>query len=329
MRRLSQPRPSLSPSNFPEEEFEKFIKADADAMKEKQVTTSVVPLIEGDIGDGMYASGGIPSTNLDHLTDGTLVPSNPDIYYGARPEQLDRRVREELGGHIIPSTQDDLPLAPNFFLAAKGPGGLLTVASLQASYDGSLGARGMRSLESYGREKTVVGNTASTISSIYHGGQLQMFTIHASQPTSSGRPPEYFMHHLRSFVMTDTAETFRQGATHYRNGRDWAKEQRDEAIRLANGRVNERHARTSAIDANLAQASGFTNGATLNGTYTIEAPTEESQTSRTEEFNSTAQASGASVVEPSVGHRASVKRSSERSKGSLQSQRKRRKAGDF
>jgi hypothetical protein len=97
-------------------------------VKEKQVIISVISIIEGDIRDAKCVSGGIPFTNLDHLTDGTLVPGNPDIYYGARHEQLDRRVRKELSGHIIPSTQDDLPIAPNFLLAAKGPDGSLAMA---------------------------------------------------------------------------------------------------------------------------------------------------------------------------------------------------------
>ena len=60
--------------------------------------------------------------NLDHLTDGILVRGNPGIYYGARPEQLDWRVRDELSGHIIPSTQDDLPIAPIFFPGSEGTG---------------------------------------------------------------------------------------------------------------------------------------------------------------------------------------------------------------
>jgi hypothetical protein len=46
-RRPSQPRPSLSPSKFSEEAHEKFVQADADAVKEKQVTISVIPIIEG------------------------------------------------------------------------------------------------------------------------------------------------------------------------------------------------------------------------------------------------------------------------------------------
>jgi hypothetical protein len=83
---VSQPRPSLSPSKFSEEAYEKFVQVDADAVKEKQVTTSVILIIEGDIRDTKCVAGGITFTNLDYLTDGTLVPGNPDIYYGARPE---------------------------------------------------------------------------------------------------------------------------------------------------------------------------------------------------------------------------------------------------
>lgn len=110
----------------------------------------MIPIIEGDIKDAKYVSGGIPFINLDHLTDGTLIPSNPDIYYGARPEQLNRRVRDELSSYIIPLTQTDLPVAPNFFLAVKGPDGSAAVAKRQASYDGALGARGIHILRSYG-----------------------------------------------------------------------------------------------------------------------------------------------------------------------------------
>jgi hypothetical protein len=328
--RLAQPRPSLSPSRFPEEEFRKFKRADAHASKEKQVTTSVIPIIEGDIGDAKCVSGGLPFTNLDHLTDGTLVPGNPDIYYGARPEQLDRRVRDELSGHIIPSTQDDLPILPNFFLAAKRPDGSLAVAGRQASYDGALGARGMHSLESYGQEGPVFANTASTISSIYHGGQLKMFTIHPSQPASSGSRPEYQMHQLNTWGMTGNIESFRQGATYYRNGRDWAKEQRDEAIRQANGRVEERRAETFAIDTIVSQATSFESEATSDGPHTIKALTEQSRSSPTEESNTTADlhTSEASSGEFLANDRASVKRSRPLSHGTLQSQQKRHNASD-
>ena len=178
-----------------------------------------MPIIEGDVRDAKCSSGGVPFTNLEHLTDGTLVPGNPDIYYGARPEELDRRVRNEPSGYIVPSTQDDLPIAPNFFVAVKGPDGSLAVAGRQASYDGALGARGMHSLQSYGQEKAASGNNAFTITSKYHGGQLKMYTSH-SQRNGPGSRQEYYMHQLKGWSMTSDPETFRQGAIAYRNARD-------------------------------------------------------------------------------------------------------------
>lgn len=281
--RLIQPRSSLSSSKFSEEAHEKFIRADAHAFKEKQVTTSVIPIIEGEIRDAKCVSGGIPFTNLDHLTDGTLVPGNPDLYYGARPEQLGRRVRDELSGHIIPSTQDDLPIAPNFLLAVKGPDGSLAVAGRQASYDGVLGARAIYSLQSYGEDEPVYDNNAYTITSIYHGGTLKMYTSHPIQPTNSlENRPEYFMHQLNAWSMTGNTESFRQGATAYRNARDWANEQRDNAIKRANERIRDDQAGITAVDAN------FTNGASLDETYTIAALSPESQSSLNRDSNTTA-----------------------------------------
>jgi hypothetical protein len=64
-------------------------------------------------------------TNFEPLTDSTLKLGNLDIYYGAQPEQLSRKVGDELVSQIIPSTQPDLPIAPNFFLAVKGQMDLL------------------------------------------------------------------------------------------------------------------------------------------------------------------------------------------------------------
>lgn len=236
--RLTRPRPSLSPTQFSDGKFRKFKRADAHAFKKKQITTSVIPTIKGEIKDAKCVSGGIPFTNLDHLTDGTLVPGNPDLYYGARPEQLDRRVRNELNGRIIPSTQGDLPIAPNFFLTVKGPDGTAAVARRQASYDGPLGTRGIQSLQSYGESEPIYDNSAYTITFTYCDGQLKIYTSHFTQPTISGSRPEYHMTQLNSWSMTGNPETFREGARAFRNGRDWAKEQRDNAITRANAKAN-------------------------------------------------------------------------------------------
>ncbi|KAI0410622.1 hypothetical protein F5X98DRAFT_381605 [Xylaria grammica] len=234
MQIIARPRPSLSPSRFTQGDFNKFEKADEDAAKEWQVTSTVIPIIEGEIRDSKCVSGQIPFTNLGHLTDGSLVPGNPDRYYGARPEQLDRRVRTELGRHVVPSTQHDLPVAPNFFLAVKGPEGSLAVAKRQACYDGALGARGIRSLQTYGDAELDADNKAYTITSTYHGGTLQLYTSHPLAPARPGASGGYATTKLNAWSMTGNASTFRQGAAAYRNARDWARQVRDKAIQRAN-----------------------------------------------------------------------------------------------
>jgi hypothetical protein len=80
---------------------------------------------------------------------------------------------------------------PNSSLSGKGPNGSATVVKRQASYDGSVGARGMHSLHSYGQEESVYDNSAYVITSIYRDGTLKMYTSHPAQPTSPGDRPEY------------------------------------------------------------------------------------------------------------------------------------------
>jgi hypothetical protein len=167
----------------------------------------------------MCVSGRIPLTNLDHLTDGTLVPGNPNIYYGTRPEQLDRLVRDELSDYIISSTRDDRPIAPSFFSAMKGPNGSETVAHRQASYNGALGARGMHSLPSYGQEETVFDNNTCKTTSIYTIGVLMMFTSHSSKPASPGNQREYFTNKLNIWWHDWQHSTFPTSATAYRKAR--------------------------------------------------------------------------------------------------------------
>lgn len=246
------------------------------------MSESVIPTIEGKIGDVKCRSGEIPFTNLDPLMDGTLKPGNPDIYYGARPEQLSRKVRDELNGRIIPLTQHDLPMAPNFFLAAKGPDGSAAVAKRQACYDGALGARGMHSLQLYGRDAPVYDNNAYTMTSTYHDGQLKMYTSHVAPPHSPSGQPQYYMNQLRSFAITDTRDTCAAGLQAYRNGRDWAEKQRNEAIRQANERANPVEAAAPAGDAGASPALSFVTAASETEAYTM---SQESQTHLDEDFD--------------------------------------------
>lgn len=239
-RRLAQLHHSLSPSRYTAEmQKKKFIRVDANAAKEDQVMRLVISLIEGEITDVRCVSGKTPFKNLQYLTDGSLVPGNPDIYYGARPEQLKRQVRVDLGEYIAPTTQDDLPIVPNFFLEVKRPDGSLAVGVRQACYDCAFGAIGMLHLQSYMQDK-VYDNNAYTITSTYHhGGTLQMYASHPIQSDGPSSRTEYIMTKIGSWSLTGTPEQHLQGVAAFRNAVDWAKEQRDKMIENANHRVNE------------------------------------------------------------------------------------------
>ncbi len=248
--RLGQPRPSLSPSQFPEKAFRSFKQKNSRALNEDAVMSDVFPMIQGNA--HIPSAKNLVFGNLEPLAHGNFVDAKPDCYDGARPAQIDLRIREELGSYITPATQGQAPALPNFFTEVKGPDGSGAVAKRQACHDGVLGERGVRELMTFGVDgfETVYDNDAHTITSTYHSatGTLQMYTIHQTQPIDTENPPEYYMTQLRSFAMTDTAERFREGAGVFRNGRDWAKAQRDGLIATANSRVMGMPKETSTLE---------------------------------------------------------------------------------
>ncbi|KAL4783656.1 hypothetical protein BJX76DRAFT_348432 [Aspergillus varians] len=237
-RQLAAPRRSLDPTTFPKAEY-----------RYKQ-----------------YVSRDTPFTNFALLTDWAISQAKLDITYGARPEQLDREIRNQLNEHIVPSTDDSLPVAPNFFVEIKGSGGVPRVADRQACYYGALGARVIDSLHyyqpTYGQQGSQqqhnpwsgLRNNAYAVTATYLSGSLNLYTSHSTMPVATSeeigqRRPEYIMTPLRSFVVTSDVESFCAGATAYRNAREWAGEVRDEAIARANRRLAE--ARTSRMKSGL------------------------------------------------------------------------------
>jgi hypothetical protein len=223
------------------------------------VATTAISIIEGDIGDIRCVGGGYPFDNLAPLTDGTLAAANPDRFYGARPEQLNRQIRNKLSDHIVPSVEDCLPMMPNFFLEVKGPDGTAAVATRQACHDGALGARGMHSLQSYSEGSPVYDNKAYTITSTYLAGTLKMYTTHLTGPKDR---PEYFMTQLNSWSLTGNSETCRQGITAYRNGRDLAKEWRDRFIETANEAPQDNYTESQSGVSSISSANAMVSIAT-------------------------------------------------------------------
>ena len=234
--RLSQRRPSLSASRCSNVDFSKFRRENAYASAENPVTTCVLPIIEGNSDDPKYRSGGYPFANLAPMTDGALVPAHPDRFFGAYPGQVNLRIRKELSNTIVPSRNTTHPIVPNLFLEAKGPTGTPAVVDRQACYNGAIGARGVLALQWYQQENPEYDNNAYTISVTYIHGTLSLYTTHPTKPKEPSERPEYVMTLIDGWAIARNLESFQQGLTAYRNARDWAKENRDQLIRLANER---------------------------------------------------------------------------------------------
>ncbi|KAI9731016.1 MAG: hypothetical protein M1834_005479 [Cirrosporium novae-zelandiae] len=227
---LNPSRASLSSSPFFDRVFDDFIQKERDASNERKTIGSLFSIIRGDA-DIFYDEDTL-FRNLKPFADG-IVNARPDLYDGARVDQLNWQVRKELNSYIIPSTQRQAPILPNFFTEGKGVDGSPTVAKRQAFYDGTLGARAMLQLQSYGNNLNY-DNNAYTIVSTYHDGTLKLFTIHPTRSTDPGRFTDYHMNQLSSLSLTSNPESFREGVSAFRNARDWAKEQRDRFIMAAN-----------------------------------------------------------------------------------------------
>lgn len=238
MKALPRRRASLSPSCFTSEDFQKFRKAAINATKEDYILSEVFPFIEGNKSDSKCIARNLAFVNLEPLTDGSLVAAKPDICYGARPEQLDRVVRKELGGHVIPSPRHEMPVASNMFLEVKGPHGSAAVARRQIAYYTAIGERGQLSLRSLKTEPTFDHKT-NTIGYVYSDGYLKLYATHSLASNVPGGKPGFVMTMIDAWAVTGNERACREGFAAYRNGRDWAKARRDETIKLANKRARD------------------------------------------------------------------------------------------
>ncbi|OAA58132.1 hypothetical protein LEL_10897 [Akanthomyces lecanii RCEF 1005] len=238
-RALSHPRASLSPTQFSSSAFKSFKLANSRVISEGKVMADILPTIRGN--SEIPNEGNLPFTNLESITKGTTVDAVPDLYDGSYPQDIDKRVRQELNKTIIPTSHGRAPVAANFFVEAKAPRGGADVAKRQACSDGAIGARTVHSLQNYGKDVPVYDGNAHTFSSTYHAGTgtLQLYAHHVTGPTTEEEGPEYHMTQLRTFGMTDTCETFIAGATTFRNARDLAQRQRNSFIRTANARASQ------------------------------------------------------------------------------------------
>ena len=248
---LAQSRSSLSPSRWSESEFKQFRRENLRAGSESRVMVNVVPLIAGSKDRSYNTAGDISFNNMEKFHPNVTTPT-PDLYYGASPSQIDSRVQDDIGQYIIPSTNTTHPAAPNYFLAAKAKSGNANVAQRQAMYDNAIGARNMHQLQNHGNATLVYDGNAYSLSSTYHPGTgtLQMYATHPAPPARRGGNSRYYTTQLDTYGMTGNANSFRSGATAYRNAREWTQEKRDHFIAGANAVAQRRSTETISFDEN-------------------------------------------------------------------------------
>ncbi|KID66198.1 uncharacterized protein G6M90_00g068160 [Metarhizium brunneum] len=234
-------RASLSPSRFPESVFRDFKRKNR-TKSEGSIMRNVIPLIASD--SNTPNESNIQFTNLISLTDESTVKAVPDYFDGAKASDLHSVVRRELNELVIPTKHANVPIIPNFFLEAKGPSGSVSVAEKLACYDGAHGARALHALQNYKLAEPTYDGNAYTYSSTYHDGTLKLYAHHVTAPTVAEERPEYHMTQIDGWQMTGSIDTFRRGATAFRNARDSAKQHRDSFIQAANATAEdavERH----------------------------------------------------------------------------------------
>lgn len=234
---LSDPRASLSPSQFSTSAFKNFKLANSRVISEGKVMTDILPIIRGSA--VIPNEGNLPFASLTSITEGTTVDAVPDLYDGSYAKEISKAVQQDLSKMITPTIHARAPVAPNFFIEAKAPRGGADVAKRQACLDGAIGARAMHSLQNYGEAKPAYDGNAYSFSSTYHNGQLMLYAHHVTGPAAEGERPEYHMTQLKGYTLTSDRETFVTGATAFRNVRDRAQEQRDMLIKAANARASQ------------------------------------------------------------------------------------------
>lgn len=232
---LAQPRASLSPSNFNDDNFKEFKILCRKFRDESMTRAEILPIIGGK-GRNEYCSAADRLFNhLETLAE-SLPQAKPDLYDGVLPKQIDLRVRHDIGKLIVPSNNTTLPAAPNFFVEGKGERGRSDVARRQVCHGGAIGARAIHSLRNYKSLEPQYGNDAESYSATYHAGTytLALYAHHVTAPEAPGKRPEYHMTRLKVYDMIGDIETFKNGAGAFRNLRDLAKSKRDYAVKHAN-----------------------------------------------------------------------------------------------
>ncbi|KFG83453.1 hypothetical protein MANI_018083 [Metarhizium anisopliae] len=238
---LAHERASLSPSQFSDSDFEEFRRKNEDPALESEVITSVPPILCGN--SSIHNQQNVLFTELEPITNSGAIQPKPDFFDGACLGDLDQNIRNNEGilSAAIPTKHPNVPVVPNFFLEVQGPDGNASVAQRQACYDGAYGTRAIHALQNYKETEPIYDGNAYTYSSTYYAGTgtLQLYAHHVTAPATVNERPQYHMTQIDGWQMTGNINSFRRGATVFRNARDSAQRYRNHFIQAANAKATQ------------------------------------------------------------------------------------------
>jgi hypothetical protein len=231
--RLVRHRDSISsPNAFTNDHFQNFVVANNKAETEMDIISDVLTTIRRSKDDPTFAYGqNFPFNHLQPLAP-SIADAKPDYFTGANVDQIQQRVRAELGQYIIPSNKNSRPAAPNFFTEVKGQDGSLEKCNRQLTQDLGTGARAMHKLQHYRQDESVYDGKAYTFGATFTSTNalLSLYTMHPSTPIDGNAEPQYHTTCVAYYRLTINAKTYREGIAAWRNLRDLAREKRDELI---------------------------------------------------------------------------------------------------
>lgn len=219
-------------SHISESEFHEFRRLNSTASR-GTLMRRIIPTLDGDA--NILNDRQLSFDNMAPLFKEAAMEVMPDYFDGAPFHTVNLKVRDALGGIIIPTRHINAPVAPNFVLEVRKSSGNAVTTEREVCYYGACGARLMHSLQNYvnGSTTTYDGN-AYAFSSTYINGILRLYAHFIPTPAMPWFFPRYHMVELRVFNMMCTHKDLVDGCAAFRNIRELAAWFRNDFIEHAN-----------------------------------------------------------------------------------------------
>lgn len=162
----------------------------------------------------------------------------PTYFDGAPVQMLHDELKndQKLRRLIVPSDDDEIPVAPNFFLE-MAPDGYWDETVRRVAYFAAHGARAMHALQSYRDEDAQY--DGMSYSAIYQADMqyLSLYIHYVTAPKTQDGRPTYHMHLIQEYLLREK-DRFLEGVTALRNLGDLARRHRERFIEAANAKAS-------------------------------------------------------------------------------------------